>query len=414
MPDKLFKKSDRLQNLSYAIRGPIFDKAQQLEAAGQKIINLNIGNPAPFGFDVPDEIMHDMIVNLRNAQGYSHHLGIFSARKAVMHYTQQQGIHGVTIDDIYIGNGVSELILMSMQAVVNQGDEILVPSPDYPLWTTAISLSGGKAVHYICDESADWNPDIEDIKSKITSKTKGIVIINPNNPTGAVYEKSVLQSIIKLAQEHQLIIFSDEIYDKILYDGHIHYPIAAMADDLLIFTYGGLSKNYRAAGFRGGWLILSGAVHKAKSISEGLNLLASMRLCANVPTQYAIQTALGGYQSIQDLVAKQGRLTKQRDLIYYMMTDIPGITCVKPKGALYLFPKIDISKFDFKNDEDFAYQLLEEKHILIVPGSGFNHMDDQHFRIVFLPQTDELELAANQMKSFFDHSRVTAVQTALS
>jgi alanine-synthesizing transaminase len=414
MPDMLFKKSDRLQNLSYAIRGPIFDKAQQLEAAGQKIINLNIGNPAPFGFDVPDEIMHDMIVNLRNAQGYSHHLGIFSARKAVMHYTQQQGIHGVTIDDIYIGNGVSELILMSMQAVVNQGDEILVPSPDYPLWTTAISLSGGKAVHYICDESADWNPDIEDIKSKITPKTKGIVIINPNNPTGAVYEKSVLQSIIKLAQEHQLIIFSDEIYDKILYDGHIHYPIAAMDDDLLIFTYGGLSKNYRAAGFRGGWLILSGAVHKAKSISEGLNLLASMRLCANVPTQYAIQTALGGYQSIQDLVAKQGRLTKQRDLIYYMMTDIPGITCVKPKGALYLFPKIDISKFDFKNDEDFAYQLLEEKHILIVPGSGFNHMDDQHFRIVFLPQADELELAANQMKSFFDHSRVTAAQTALS
>jgi alanine-synthesizing transaminase len=412
MSDKLFTKSDRLQNLSYAIRGPIFDKAQQLEATGQKIINLNIGNPAPFGFDVPDEIVHDMIVNLRNAQGYSHHLGIFSARKAVMHYTQQQGIHGVTMDDIYIGNGVSELIMMSMQAVINQSDEILVPSPDYPLWTTAISLSGGRAVHYICDESADWNPDIEDIKSKITPKTKGIVLINPNNPTGAVYEKDVLKSIIKLAQEHNLIIFSDEIYDKILYDGHIHHPIATMADDLLIFTYGGLSKNYRAAGFRGGWLILSGAVHKAKSISEGLNLLASMRLCANVPTQFAIQTALGGYQSINDLVAKNGRLAKQRDLIYYMMTDIPGITCVKPKGALYLFPKIDMSKFDFKNDEDFAYRLLEEKHILIVPGSGFNYRDDHHFRIVFLPPADELEYAAQQMASFFSHSTRNALEIA--
>jgi alanine-synthesizing transaminase len=413
MSDTLFFKSDRLQNLSYAIRGPIFDKAQQLEASGQKIINLNIGNPAPFGFDVPDEIVHDMIVNLRNAQGYSHHLGIFSARKAVMHYTQQQGVQGVTMDDVYIGNGVSELIMMSMQAVINPGDEILVPSPDYPLWTTAISLSGGKAVHYICDESADWNPDIEDIKSKITPKTKGIVIINPNNPTGAVYEKDVLQSIIKLAQEHQLIIFSDEIYDKILYDGHTHHPVAAMADDVLIFTYGGLSKNYRAAGFRGGWLILSGAVHKAKSISEGLNLLASMRLCANVPTQYAIQTALGGYQSIHDLVAKNGRLTRQRDLIYYMMTDIPGISCVKPKGALYLFPKIDMSKFDFKNDEDFAYRLLEEKHILIVPGSGFNHQDNHHFRIVFLPQADELEHAARQMASFFSHSTQSADKKAL-
>lgn len=403
MPDSPFLKSDRLNNLSYAIRGPIFDKAQQLEAMGQKIINLNIGNPAPFGFDVPDEIIYDMILNLRNAQGYSHHLGIFSARKAVMHYTQQQGIHGVTIDDIFIGNGVSELILMSMQSVVNDGDEILIPSPDYPLWTTAVSLSGGKPVHYICDEDSEWNPDIDDISAKISRKTKGIVIINPNNPTGAVYDKEILKAIIKLAQEHKLIIFSDEIYDKILYDGTRHHPMAALSDDVLIFTYGGLSKNYRAAGFRGGWLILSGPVHRAKSLTEGLNLLASMRLCANVPTQYAIQTALGGYQSIDDLVSTEGRLTKQRDLIYYLMTDIPGITCVKPKGALYLFPKINMKKFDFADDEDFAYRLLEEKHVLVVPGSGFNFATKDHFRIVFLPQIDELEHAAKLIRGFFSH-----------
>ena len=408
MPETPYLKSDRLNDLSYAIRGPIFDKAQQLEAMGQKIINLNIGNPAPFGFDVPDEIIHDMILNLRNAQGYSHHLGIFSARKAVMHYTQQQGIHGVTIDDVFIGNGVSELILMSMQAIVNQGDEILIPSPDYPLWTTAVALSGGKPVHYICDEEADWNPDIEDIRSRITSRTKGIVLINPNNPTGAVYDEDVLKAIVKICQEHRLIIFSDEIYDKILYDIAVHYPVAALSDDVLTFTYGGLSKNYRAAGFRGGWLVLSGPVHRAKSITEGLNLLASMRLCANVPTQYAIQTALGGYQSIKDLVCSEGRLTKQRDLIHYMMTDIPGITCVKPKGALYLFPKMDLRKFDFAGDEDFAYRLLEEKHVLIVPGTGFNHRDNAHFRIVFLPQVDELEHAGKLIRSFLDHRRLSA------
>ena len=408
MPETPYLKSDRLNDLSYAIRGPIFDKAQQLEAMGQKIINLNIGNPAPFGFDVPDEIIHDMILNLRNAQGYSHHLGIFSARKAVMHYTQQLGIHGVTIDDVFIGNGVSELILMSMQAIVNQGDEILIPSPDYPLWTTAVALSGGKPVHYICDEEADWNPDIEDIRSRITSRTKGIVLINPNNPTGAVYDEDVLKAIVKICQEHRLIIFSDEIYDKILYDRAVHYPVAALSDDVLTFTYGGLSKNYRAAGFRGGWLVLSGPVHRAKSITEGLNLLASMRLCANVPTQYAIQTALGGYQSIKDLVCPEGRLTKQRDLIHYMMTDIPGITCVKPKGALYLFPKMDLRKFDFAGDEDFAYRLLEEKHVLIVPGTGFNHRDNAHFRIVFLPQVDELEHAGKLIRSFLDHRRLSA------
>ncbi|MGB4839297.1 MAG: pyridoxal phosphate-dependent aminotransferase [Saprospiraceae bacterium] len=413
MPDSPFLKSDRLNNLSYAIRGPIFEKAQQLEALGQKIINLNIGNPAPFGFDVPDEIIHDMIINIRNAQGYSHHLGIFSARKAVMHYTQQLGIKGVNIDDIYIGNGVSELIIMSMNAIVNNGDEILIPAPDYPLWTTAVSLAGGKPVHYICDEHEDWNPDIEDIRAKITSKTKGIVLINPNNPTGAVYEKDVLKSIVKLAQEHKLIIFSDEIYDKILYDGHKHYPVATLCDDVLIFSYGGLSKNYRAAGFRGGWMILSGPVHRAKSITDGLNLLASMRLCANVPTQYAIQTALGGYQSIDDLVAPEGRLTKQRDLVHYMLTDIPGISCIKPKGALYLFPKIDLTKFDFEDDNDFAFRLLENKHVLIVPGSGFNHFDKSHFRVVFLPQLAELELASKLMEDFFNHCRVNHSKVAV-
>lgn len=408
MAENPFIKSDRLNNLSYAIRGPIFDKAQQLEAAGQKILNLNIGNPAPFGFDVPDEIIQDMLLNLRNAQGYSHHLGVFPARKAVMHYTQQQGVKGVTIEDIFIGNGVSELIMMSMQAIINDGDEVLVPSPDYPLWTTSISLSGGKPVHYVCDEAADWNPDINDIRNKISSKTKGIVIINPNNPTGAVYEKDILQQIIKLAQEYKLMIFSDEIYDKILYDNAVHHPIAAMSDDVLTFTYGGLSKNYRAAGFRGGWLVMSGPVHRAKSIAEGLNLLASMRLCANVPTQYAIQTALGGYQSINDLVAPTGRLAKQRDLIHYLITDIPGITCVKPKGALYLFPKIDLKRVDLQDDEDFAYKLLSDKHVLIVPGSGFNHQDREHFRIVFLPQTEKLEYAAAQIKSFFDQNLVNS------
>jgi alanine-synthesizing transaminase len=399
-------KSNRLNNLSYAIRGPVFDKAQQLEAMGQKIINLNIGNPAPFGFDVPDEIIYDMIMNIRNAQGYSHHLGIFPARKAIMHYTQQLGIHNVTIDDIFIGNGVSELIVMTMQALLNEGDEILLPSPDYPLWTTSVALSGGKPVHYVCDEESDWNPDLDDIRRKINRKTKGIVVINPNNPTGAVYSKEVLEGIVKLAAEHNLIIFSDEIYDKILYDGNKHIPIATLSDDVFIMTYGGLSKNYRAAGFRGGWVILSGAVHRAKSFVEGFNLLASMRLCANVPTQYAIQTALGGYQSINDLVAPDGRLCKQRDLIHYKMTDIPGITCVKPKGALYLFPKIDLRKFSFKDDEQFVFDLLSEQKVLVVSGTGFNYVKNDHFRIVFLPSAEELETASNRIRFFLEGHRV--------
>ncbi len=402
---KQYLKSERLNNLSYAIRGPIFDKAQQLTAQGQKIINLNIGNPAPFGFDVPDEIMEDMILNLRNAQGYCHHLGIFPARKAVMHYTQQIGIKHVTIEDIFIGNGVSELIVMSMQALINPGDEILIPSPDYPLWTTSVGLSGGKAVHYICDEDSDWNPDLKDIEAKISSKTKAIVLINPNNPTGAVYEKSVLEGIVKIAEKHQLIVFSDEIYDKILYDGAQHIPTASLSDDVFFMTFGGLSKNYRATGFRGGWVIASGAKHKAKSYLEGFNLLASMRLCANVPTQYAIQTALGGYQSINDLVAEEGRLRKQRDLIHYRLTDIPGITCVKPKGALYVFPKIDLKQFDLKSDEDFTLQLLTEHKILVVSGTGFNCKDNQHFRVVFLPDSDTLNLAMDGIGEFLEEKR---------
>jgi alanine-synthesizing transaminase len=406
MPNFNIQKSNRLENLSYAIRGPVFEKAQQLEAMGQKIINLNIGNPAPFGFDVPDEIVYDMIMNIRNAQGYSHHLGIFSARKAVMHYTQQIGIQGVTIEDIFIGNGVSELIVMTMQALLNEGDEILVPSPDYPLWTTAVALSAGKPVHYICDEESDWNPDLADIRKKITRKTKGIVIINPNNPTGAVYDDDILKGIVKIAEEHNLIVFSDEIYDKILYDGRKHTPIATLSNDVFFMTYGGISKNYRAAGFRGGWIIMSGAKHRAKSLIEGITLLASLRLCANVPTQYAIQTALGGYQSINDLVAPEGRLCKQRDLVYYKITDIPGVTCVKPKGALYIFPKIDLKKFSFKDDEQFTFDLLTEQKVLVVSGTGFNYGKPDHFRIVFLPTIEELELATNRIRHFLESTRV--------
>ena len=355
---KLYLKSNRLTTLSYAIRGPIFDKAHEMQLAGANIINLNIGNPAPFGLHVPDEIVQDMILNIQEAQGYSHHLGIFPARKAVMHYTQQIGIPDVSIDDIFIGNGVSELIVMTLQALLNDDDEILIPSPDYPLWTTAVSLAGGKPVHYICDEESDWVPDLQDIRTKITSKTKAIVVISPNNPTGAVYPKEILQQIADLAAEKNLIIFSDEIYDKILFEGHIHTPIATLNQDVFYMTFGGLSKNYRATGFRSGWVILSGAKHKASSYIEGLILLASMRLCANVPAQFAIQTALGGYQSINDLVAPKGRIYRQGMLSYERINSIPGMSCMKPKGALYLFPKLDLTRYTFKDDIEFVYKLL--------------------------------------------------------
>ncbi|CAG5002939.1 Glutamate-pyruvate aminotransferase AlaA [Dyadobacter sp. CECT 9275] len=401
-----FLKSQRLNNLRYEIRGATYEKALELESQGYKIHNLNIGNPAPFGFDSPDEIVHDIIMNLRNAQGYSDSRGLFAARKAVMHYTQNRGIQDVEINDIFIGNGVSELILLSMQALLNPGDEILVPSPDYPLWTASIALSGGKPVHYICDEASDWNPDLDDMERKITSRTKGIVLINPNNPTGAVYEKDILEKIARMAEEHKLIIFSDEIYDKILYDGAVHYPMGTLVTDTLCVSYGGLSKNYRSAGFRGGWMILSGAKQKAKSYIEGILLLASMRLCANVPTQYAIQTALGGYQSINELVTPSGRLHKQMNLIYDRLTAIPGITCVKPKGSLYVFPKIDLKKFGLHTDEQFVYDLLSEQKVLVVAGTGFNYITDDHFRIVFLPTLDELNQAMDKVQFFLESRRV--------
>lgn len=398
-------KSERLNHLKYDIRGPVYEKALELESQGYKIINLNIGNPAPFGFDAPDEIVHDIILNIRNAQGYSDSRGLFAARKAVMHHTQNLGIPGVTINDIFIGNGVSELILLSMQALINEGDEVLIPSPDYPLWTASVALSGGKPVHYICDEASDWNPDLADLESKITSRTRAIVLINPNNPTGAVYDRSVLEGIARIAERHKLILFSDEIYDKILYDGAVHYPIGTMVHDTLCISMGGLSKNYRAAGFRGGWLVLSGAKHKAKSYIEGLTLLASMRLCANVPTQFAIQTALGGYQSIHDLVIPTGRLYKQIHLAHERITAIPGITCTKPKGALYLFPKIDLSQFNFADDNEFVYELLSEQKVLVVAGTGFNYIHNDHFRIVCLPSVDELNLAMDRISAFLESKR---------
>jgi len=399
------EKSNRLAHLRYDIRGPIYEKSLELESQGYKIINLNIGNPAPFGFDAPDEIVHDIILNIRNAQGYVDSRGLFSARKAVMHYTQTLGVKGVEINDVYIGNGVSELIVMSMQALLNEGDEILVPSPDYPLWTTSVALSGGKPVHYICDEQSDWNPDLDDLESKITPRTKGLVVINPNNPTGAVYDKEILQRIAEIAERHRLIVFSDEIYDKILYDGAVHYPMATLVHDTLCITYGGLSKNYRAAGFRGGWLYLTGTKHRAKSYIEGLTFLASMRLCANVPTQYAIQTALGGYQSIKDLVLPTGRLHKQMNAIYDRLTAIPGVSCVKPKGALYLFPKIDLRLFDFNDDQDFVFQLLAEQKVLLVAGTGFNYVHNDHFRIVFLASEDELNLAGDRIEQLLNQKK---------
>lgn len=400
-----YLKSNRLNSLSYAIRGPIFDKAHEMQLAGQSIINLNIGNPAPFGLYAPDEIVHDIILNIQEAQGYSHHLGIFPARKAVMHYTQQIGIPDVTIDDVFIGNGVSELIVMTLQALLNDDDEVLIPSPDYPLWTTAVALAGGKPVHYICDEESDWIPDVQDIKSKISSKTKAIVVISPNNPSGAVYPKDVLQSIADLAAEKNLMVMSDEIYDKILFDGHRHTPIASLNNDVFYLTYGGLSKNWRATGFRSGWVILSGAKQKATSYIEGLTLLASMRLCANVPAQYAIQTALGGYQSIDDLVSPKGRIYRQGKLCYERINAMDGLSCAKPKGALYVFPKIDLKKFTFLDDNDFVYKLLTEHKVLLVPGSGFNHRDNAHFRMVFLADTDVLNTALDRLELMLNEYR---------
>jgi alanine-synthesizing transaminase len=400
-----FNKSDRLDNVRYAIRGPIFDKAHAMQTGGIEIINLNIGNPAPFGFNVPDEIVVDIITNIKRAQGYVHHLGLFPARKAIMQYCQQIGIKDVELEDVFLGNGVSELIVMCMQALLNPDDEILIPSPDYPLWTTAVKLAGGNPVHYNCEEENGWNPNVADIKAKCSDRTKGIVIINPNNPTGAVYDRAVLDEIRLFAEAKGLIIYSDEIYDKILYDDAKHVPIASLGKDTLYVTMGGLSKNYRAAGFRGGWLILSGAKHLAKSYIDGLTLLASVRLCSNVMAQLGIQTALGGYQSINDLVGSKGRLYKQRNFAYERLTQIDGITCQKPKGALYLFPKIDLDKFNFVDDEDFVYRLLVEKHVLVVAGNGFNHTDRSHFRIVTLADLDLLERAIDKIEDLLNENR---------
>lgn len=400
---RIVKKSHKLDEVCYDIRGPVMREARRLEEEGHKILKLNIGNPSPFGFDAPEEIVQDMIYNVPVSQGYSDSRGLFSGRKAVMHYSQQKNIQHVEIDDIYLGNGVSELIVMSMQALLDNGDEIMVPAPDYPLWTAAVSLSGGRPVHYLCDEQSDWYPDIDDIRSKITPNTRGIVIINPNNPTGSLYPVEILEAIIELARQHDLIVFSDEIYDKILYDDSTHTSTASLADDVLFVTFNGLSKAYRVAGFRAGWMIISGAKMKARDYIEGIELLASMRLCSNVPGQHAIQTALGGYQSINDLIKPGGRLRRQRDLAYELITQIPGISCVKPKAAMYLFPRMDPGKLRINDDEKMALDLLMEERILIVQGTAFNWPAPDHFRVVFLPYEDELRDAAARLGRFFSH-----------
>ncbi len=398
-------KSTKLANVCYDIRGPVMARAKQMEEEGQRIIKLNIGNLAPFGFDAPEEIQQDVILNLPNSSGYSDSKGLFAARKAIMHYTQQKKIAGVTIDDIFIGNGASELIVMSMQGLLNPGDEVLVPAPDYPLWTAAVTLAGGTPRHYVCDEANEWNPDIADMRSKITRNTRAIVVINPNNPTGAVYSDEILKEIIQLAREHQLIVFADEIYDKVLYDGITHTSMASLADDVLFVTMNGLSKNYRACGYRSGWMVISGAKKSAQDYLDGLNILASMRLCSNVPGQYAIQTALGGYQSINDLVAPGGRLYKQRELAHQLLTAIPGVTCVKPKAALYMFPKLDPKMYPIENDQKFILELLEAEKVLIVQGSGFNWPNTDHFRVVFLPNSDDLTEAISRIARFLESYR---------
>lgn len=396
----VIRKSNKLINVCYDIRGPVMQEAKRLEDEGHRILKLNIGNPAPWGFNAPEEIVQDVIHNLPESQGYCDSKGVFSARKAVMHECQRKSIKHVTLEDIYIGNGVSELIVMAMQGLLNDNDEMLIPSPDYPLWTAAVSLSGGTPVHYHCDESNEWYPDIDDIRSKITEHTRGIVVINPNNPTGALYPESLLLQILELAREHSLIVFADEIYDKILFNKAEHTSIASLADDVLCLTFNGLSKTYRAAGFRSGWMIISGPKHRARDYIEGLDMLASMRLCANVPAQYAIQTALGGYQSINELIVPGGRLHEQMELAHRMLNAIPGVSCVKPKGALYLFPKLDPAVYPIQNDEKFALDLLQQQKVLVVQGTGFNLEDSQHFRLVFLPSVDLLTEAIDRIATF--------------
>ncbi|WP_028975264.1 pyridoxal phosphate-dependent aminotransferase [Spirochaeta cellobiosiphila] len=401
---RVFEKSKKLDEVCYDIRGPVLQAAKRLEEEGYRVLKLNTGNPAPFGFDAPEELIHDVIRNLPEAQGYCDSKGLFSARKAIMQDCQKKGLLDVGIEDIYIGNGVSELITMSMQGLLNNGDELLVPSPDYPLWTAAATLSGGKVVHYICDEQAEWMPDPDDIRKKVTDRTVGIVLINPNNPTGAVYSKELLEEILEIAREHSLIVFSDEIYEKIVFDDVKHTSIATLCDDVPIVTFNGLSKAYRAAGFRSGWMYLTGPRYMTGGYREGLDILSNMRLCSNVPTQFAIQTSLGGYQSINDLVNPGGRLKEQRDLGWKMLNDIPGVSCVKPKGALYFFPKLD-DRFNIKDDMQFALDFLLEKKILIVQGTGFNWKSPDHFRVVFLPGQTDLTTAIGRLGEFLEHYR---------
>lgn len=396
------EKSHKLDNVCYEIRGPVLEQANRLEEDGHKILKLNIGNPGAFGFDAPDEIIADVILNLREAQGYTHSKGLFAARKAIMQECQRLSIPNVGIDDIYLGNGASELIVMSMQALLNDGDEVLIPAPDYPLWTAAVTLAGGKAVHYRCDEKSDWFPDVDDMASKITDKTRGIVVINPNNPTGAVYSKDVLEQIIELARRHDLVLYSDEMYSKIIYDGAEFVPLARLAPDLLCLSFNGLSKAYRLAGFRSGWMVITGPKKHAKGYIEGLDMLASMRLCANAPAMFAVQTALGGYQSINELIVPGGRLYEQRTLAWRKLNDIPGVSCVKPMGALYLFPKLDLDMHKIKNDEQMVADFLIQEKVLLVQGTGFNWPEPDHFRIVFLPRTDELGPALDRFASFLE------------
>ncbi|MGQ9427527.1 pyridoxal phosphate-dependent aminotransferase [Gilvimarinus sp. F26214L] len=399
------EKSHKLEGVCYDIRGPVLEKANRLEEDGHRILKLNIGNPGAFGFDAPDEIIADVIHNLREAQGYTHSKGLFAARKAIMQECQRLDIPDVDIDDIYLGNGASELIVMAMQALLNDGEEILIPAPDYPLWTAAVTLAGGKAVHYRCDESSDWFPDLEDMASKITDKTRGIVVINPNNPTGAVYSQEVLEGIVELAREHDLILYSDEMYSKILYDDAEFVPMARLAPDVLCISFNGLSKAYRLAGFRSGWMIITGAKQHAKGYIEGLEMLASMRLCANAPAMFAVQTALGGYQSVNELIVPGGRLYEQRNLAVEKIRDIPGVSCVTPKGAMYLFPKIDLDMHKIHDDEQMVADFLVQERVLLVQGSGFNWPEPDHFRIVFLPRVDELGPAIERFGEFLQRYR---------
>ena len=402
---KTIQKSAKLANVLYDIRGPIMDAARQMEDEGQKIIKLNLGNLAVFGFDAPEEIQQDMIRNLPNSAGYSDSKGIFGARKAVMHETQKQGIAGVTLDDVYLGNGASELITMATNALLDNGDELLLPMPDYPLWTAATSLSGGKPVHYLCDEANGWMPNLDDIRSKITPRTKGIVVINPNNPTGVMYSDELLKQIILIAREHGLVILADEVYDKVLYDGIKHTALASLSTDVLTLTFNSLSKSYRSCGYRAGWMVVSGDKSFAKDYIEGLNMLSNMKLCSNVPGQWAIQTALGGYQSINELVGEGGRLRRQRDLAYELITAIPGVTCVKPQAALYMFPKLDPVVYPIKDDRQFFLELLKATRVMLVQGTGFNWQSPDHFRIVFLPHEDDLREAIDRIAKFLESYR---------